>query len=177
MSWYPSDPTGRCVLQNSANFAYEDFACLYEHTIGKTMSPFEKNYSPIIVRDWMVENPWVPVVALLGYGVMIAVGKTYFRNRDAWSWRTTLALWNFGLSLFSVIGFCRVAPQLVHNLYHYSLAENLCFDPEQMYGSDRMVGTWVQLFVLSKFPYVWIVSKPPGRDSKRTRFWNRKKKC
>lgn len=152
MSWYPSDPTGRCVLQNTANFDFEDFACLYENTIGKTMFPFEKNYNPIFVRDWMVENSWVPVVALLGYGVMIVVGKTYFRNRDAWSWRTTLALWNFGLSLFSVIGFCRVAPQLVHNLYHYSLSENLCFDPEQMYGSDRMVGTWVQLFVLSKFP-------------------------
>lgn len=152
MSWYPSDPTERCVVQNSANFSYEDFACLYEKSIGMTVTPFEKDYNPIFVRDWMRENPWVPVVAILGYGAMIAIGKTYFRNRDAWSWRTTLALWNFGLSLFSLIGFCRVAPQLVHNLYHYSLSENLCFDPEQMYGSDRLVGTWVQLFVLSKFP-------------------------
>ncbi len=159
MSWYPSDPTGRCVVQNSANFSYEDFACLYEKSIGMTMTPFEANYNPIYVRDWMRENPWVPVVAILGYGAMIAIGKTYFRNRDAWSWRTTLALWNFGLSLFSFIGFCRVAPQLVHNLYHYSLSENLCFDPEQMFGSDRMVGTWVQLFILSKFPYVWLVQQ------------------
>lgn len=154
MSWYPSDPTGRCVVQNSANFSYEDFACLYESTIGKTMTPIEAVYNPIYVRDWMRENSWVPVVAILGYGIMIAVGKFYFAKRNAWSWRTCLALWNFGLSAFSLVGFCRVAPQLLHNLYHYSLQENLCFDPEQMYGSDRMIGTWVQLFVLSKFPYV-----------------------
>jgi len=152
MSWYPSDPTERCVVKNSADFSYEDFACLYEKSIGMTMTPFESTYNPIYVRDWMRENSWVPVVAILGYGAMIAIGKTYFAKRDAWSWRTCLALWNFGLSVFSIIGFLRVAPQLIHNLYHYSLSENLCFDPEQMYGSDQMIGTWVQLFVLSKFP-------------------------
>jgi hypothetical protein len=142
------------VVQNKVGFEYENFACLYESTIGKTVTPFERDYDPIYVRDMMRDNPWVPVAAILGYGLMILVGKTYFANRDAWSWRTALAAWNFGLSLFSLIGFCRVAPLLFHNLYHYSIPENLCFDPEQMYGSDRMVGTWVQLFVLSKFPYV-----------------------
>eukprot|EP00536_Pseudo-nitzschia_multiseries_P005136 jgi/Psemu1/189755/e_gw1.93.151.1 len=100
----------------------------------------------------MTENPWVPLMAIAMYGIMIGVGRAYFKDRDAWSWRTTLALWNLGLSVFSIIGFCRVAPQLAHNLYHYSITENFCFDPEQMYGSDRMVGTWVQFFVLSKFP-------------------------
>ena len=157
MSWYPTDATGRCVVQNTANFTYEDFTCLYEDSIGRTLLPFEKDYNPIHVRDWMVDNPWVPVAAILGYGVMIGVGRPYFAKRDPWSWRTLLALWNLGLSVFSFVGFCRVAPQLAHNLYHYSLSENLCFDPEQMYGSDRMVGTWVQLFVLSKFPYVSMI--------------------
>ena len=155
MSWYPTDPTGRCVRRNSANFEYEDFFCLYESSLGRTMTSIEKNYNPIYVRDWMMDNPWVPVVAILGYGVMIGVGKAYFAKRDAWSWRTALACWNFFLSVFSMIGFCRVAPGLAHNLYHYTISENLCFDPEQMYGSDRMVGTWVQFFILSKFPYVY----------------------
>ena len=92
MSWYPSDPTERCVVQNSANFSYEDFACLYEKSLGLTMTSFEEKYNPIHVRDWMTERPWVPVVAILGYGAMIAIGKTYFAKRDAWSWRTTLAV-------------------------------------------------------------------------------------
>jgi hypothetical protein len=155
MSWYPSDPTGKCVRQNSANFDYEDFFCLYENSIGWTMTPIEKNYNPIYVRDWMRDNPWIPIVAILGYGAMIGIGKTYFAKRDAWSWRTTLAAWNLLLSVFSFVGFCRVAPGLAHNLYTYSISENLCFDPEQLFGSDQMVGTWVQLFILSKFPYVY----------------------
>jgi hypothetical protein len=143
------------VRRNSANFEYEDFFCLYESSLGRTMTSVEKNYNPAYGRDWMMDNPWVPVVAILGYGVMIGVGKAYFAKRDAWSWRTALAYWNFFLSVFSMIGFCRVAPGLAHNLYHYTISENLCFDPEQMYGSDRMVGTWVQFFILSKFPYVY----------------------
>ena len=154
MSWYPSDPSGRCVLENGAGFSYEDFSCVFKDTLGRTMTSFEAGYDPIFVRDLMRENPWVPFVAIAGYGIMIGVGKTYFKNRDPWSMRTTLALWNLGLSVFSVVGFCRVAPCLAHNLYYYTLTENLCFDPEQMFGSDRMVGTWVQFFVLSKFPYV-----------------------
>lgn len=139
-------------MQNSAGISYESLPCLYESTIGRTARTFEENYNPIHVRDYMTENPWIPVVAILGYGVMIGVGKTYFATRDAWSWRPALALWNLALSVFSFVGFCRVAPQLVHNLYYYTISENFCFDPEQMYGSDRMVGTWVQLFCLSKFP-------------------------
>jgi len=152
MSWYPSDPTERCVVTNDAGFPHEDFKCLYKDSIGLTITPWERNFDPIVLRDVMVANPWVPVVAILGYGIMIGVGKSYFKDRDPWSWRTALALWNLSLSVFSFVGFCRVAPGLAHNLYYYSLSENLCFDPEQMYGSDSTVGTWVQIFVFSKFP-------------------------
>ena len=154
MSWYPVDESGRCVAQNSANVSYERFSCLYENSFGLTMTSIEKWYNPIYVRNIMTANPWVPVLAILMYGTMIGVGRTYFKNREAWSWRTALAFWNLGLSVFSFIGFCRVAPLLFHNLYYYSISENFCFDPEQFYGSDRMAGTWIQLFVLSKFPYV-----------------------
>ena len=154
MSWYPSDATEKCVAHNSINYAYEDFACLYEGSFGLTRTKFEADYDPIVVRDWMVANPWCPVVAIAGYVIMIGVGKLYFKDRDPWSWRRTLALWNFGLSVFSFVGFSRVVPQLAHNLYYYKLSENLCFDPENAYGSDHMVGFWVQMFVLSKFPYV-----------------------
>mmetsp|Transcript_15605 Transcript_15605/g.36100 ORF Transcript_15605/g.36100 Transcript_15605/m.36100 type:complete len:294 (+) Transcript_15605:242-1123(+) len=152
MSWYPSDPTGRCLAQNGVNFTYEDFACLYKDSFGRTRTQLEADYDPMKTRDWMVANPWCPVVAIVGYGIMIGVGKLYFKDRDPWSWRRMLAVWNLGLSVFSFVGFCRVAPQLAHNLYYYKLSDNLCFDPEVAYGSDHMVGLWVQFFCLSKFP-------------------------
>lgn len=152
MSWYPSNVTEGCVGYNSANFSYEDFSCVYANGLGRTQTPWEENYNPIPIRDWMANNPWFPVTALLCYGLMIGIGRHYFANRDPWSWRTALSIWNFCLALFSFVGFCRVAPWLAHNLTHYSISENLCFDPENMYGSDPMVGAWVQFFVLSKIP-------------------------
>ena len=111
------------------------------------------NYDPVELRDWMVANPWVPAVAVLMYGVFIVLGKKYFTGRPAWDWRATMALWNLFLSVFSAIGFCRTLPQLVHDFYYYSVTENFCFDPESSYGSGSS-GLWVQLFCLSKFPYV-----------------------
>jgi elongation of very long chain fatty acids protein 6 len=99
----------------------------------------------------MVENPWVPVVAIVLYGLFIVLGKKYFTGRPAWDWRATMALWNLGLAVFSAVGFCRVLPQLLHNFYYYSVTENFCFDPESSYGSGA-TGLWVQLFCLSKFP-------------------------
>lgn len=116
---------------------------------------YEKSYKPIVVRDKMVENPWIPVTAIIMYGVFIVIGRAYFKNRQPVSWRKALALWNLGLSVFSAIGFCRILPHMLHNFYHYSLSEFFCFDPESMYGSDPVTGMWMQLFVLSKFPYVF----------------------
>ena len=118
-----------------------------------SLSSWEKNYDPVPVLSWMSERPWIPIVACMLYGAAIVAGQAYFRSHDRWHWRTTLALWNAGLSLFSFVGLVRTLPQLVHNLMSYTLTENLCWDPQMTYGSGS-TGLWVQLFILSKFPYV-----------------------
>ena len=101
----------------------------------------------------MVENAWIPLVAVTVYGVAIYVGRRYFENREPFNWRYSMAFWNLGLSVFSAIGFVRTLPQVVHNMMNYTLTENLCLDPESHFGSGA-TGFWVQLFCLSKFPYV-----------------------
>lgn len=153
MGWEPTDPSGTCVRRNSAGFTYEELTCVYPELWGKLFSEWELRYDPAPLRDWMVANPWVPVLACILYGVFIVTGRAYFRTRQPWSWRRTLAVWNFSLSLFSAIGFVRSLVQLIHNLTHYSLHDNLCNDPEHQYGSGTS-GVWIQLFILSKFPYV-----------------------
>lgn len=101
----------------------------------------------------MLEHPIVPITACFLYGAMIFFGRAFFANRDRFHWKYTLAAWNFGLSAFSAIGFLRTAPWLYHMVTKYTVDEILCFDPEASYGSGS-TGLWVQLFVLSKFPYV-----------------------
>ena len=152
--WYPiGGEKSECLLTNQAGYQYESMPCLYKDSFGMTYTKWELEYEPVPLRDWMVANPLVPIIAVVLYGVFIVAGRSYFSTREPWNWRTTMALWNLGLSVFSAIGFCRVFPQLVHDFYNYSVTENFCFDPENFYGSGA-TGLWIQLFVLSKFPYV-----------------------
>jgi hypothetical protein len=145
-------------MLNAAYLAVGSTLCKFDHLMLVYWFVFlfdrlELSYEPVGLRDWMVANPMVPIIAVVLYGVFILAGRSYFQGRPAWNWRTSMALWNLFLSIFSAIGFCRVVTQLVHNFFHYSVPENFCFDPENFYGSGA-TGLWVQLFVLSKFPYV-----------------------
>jgi len=112
---------------------------------------FETTFEPVYARDWMRENPSIPLVACLVYAAFIVLGQRYFAARKAWNWRGAMALWNLGLSMFSFLGLMRTLPQLVHNFTHYTLGQNFCVDPESHYGSGS-TGLWVLLFALSKFP-------------------------
>ena len=173
-----------CARTNLAGVVYEEFSCLYpflqsfysrcvqralfcrflveNHTTTTTthshlflFGSYEIAYDPVPIRDWMVSAPWLPILAVVIYGLVIVVGSSYFKKRDPWNWRKVLAFWNLGLATFSALGFLRVMPQVVHNLIYFSFAQNMCADPEAHYGSGS-TGLWVQLFVLSKFPYVTI---------------------
>lgn len=101
----------------------------------------------------MKDHPMIPISACVLYGVFIVLGQAYFADRDRLRWRYVLASWNAGLAAFSAVGFLRTAPWLAHMMRTYTSDEILCFDPEASYGSGS-TGLWVQLFVLSKFPYV-----------------------
>jgi len=166
MSWYPVDESGRCVRVNQYGLSYEDFSCLYENSFARTYTSYEKEFNPFIIHQWMIENPWVPVTTILLYGLFILMGRSYFETRPPWNWRTPLAVWNLCLSIFSLMGFCRALPPILHNLYHYSVFEFFCFNPESSYGSDPVSGLWMQLFALSKFPELFdtvfiVVHKKP----------------
>jgi GNS1/SUR4 family len=106
---------------------------------------------PTHIRDWMVANNWFPITVCLVYALGIVLGQAYFKNREPWNWRRTMATWDLALSLFSLCGFVRVFPPMVHQIVHYSAQENFCMDPESLYGSSS-TGFWVQLFIVSKVP-------------------------
>ena len=149
-------------IQNDNQFGLV-VVCLVE--ISHTITVFyhchtnsaEKSYDTIPVRDWMAVHPWVPIVACVLYMVLIPVGQAYFTTRPRWNWRITLAVWNLFLSAFSAVGVIRTLPALWHLYSFYSVEENFCMDPESHFGSGT-TGLWVQLFCLSKFPYVYIQS-------------------
>jgi hypothetical protein len=101
----------------------------------------------------MAARPWLPIVAVVAYGALIVLGQRYFASRPAWNVRRFMAAWNALLSVFSFVGFVRVVPAFVHLWKTYSWMENFCIDPESHYASGS-TGLWLQLFSLSKLPYV-----------------------
>eukprot|EP00549_Striatella_unipunctata_P025291 CAMPEP_0118713978 /NCGR_PEP_ID=MMETSP0800-20121206/25877_1 /TAXON_ID=210618 ORGANISM="Striatella unipunctata, Strain CCMP2910" /NCGR_SAMPLE_ID=MMETSP0800 /ASSEMBLY_ACC=CAM_ASM_000638 /LENGTH=221 /DNA_ID=CAMNT_0006619611 /DNA_START=282 /DNA_END=947 /DNA_ORIENTATION=- len=72
-------------------------------------------------------------------------------DKEAFRWRTSLAVWNLFLSTFSAIGVFRTAPRLFHSFSTMSFRDNLCLDPRIVYGSGSS-GLWTALFIYSKFP-------------------------
>ena len=101
----------------------------------------------------MEAHPLFPIVACLLYAIFIVLGQGYFETRERLHWRYTMAIWNLFLSIFSFLGMIRTSLQLGHNLYIRSIHDNFCQNPQTAYGSGS-TGLWVQLFILSKFPYV-----------------------
>lgn len=176
MKFRPVDPTGECMHYNGAGVPYEELSCLYP-TLGgmylpwvprSQLSPwpasylvsklmfvlmysFERYYDPTPVKNWIGYYSWFPSLVVVAYALMIVGGRAYFANRPAWNWRGTLAVCNLLLSIFSLAGFIRSAPQLAHNVMNYSWREYLCMDPFSTGGSGSS-GLWGQLFVLSKLP-------------------------
>jgi hypothetical protein len=100
----------------------------------------------------MRQHPEVPIAFVVLYGAAILAGRAHFRRSERWNWQKPLAAWNLGLSLFSLAGFVRVFPVVLHHITHYTWRENFCMDPESHYGSGPPSGLWVQLFILSKIP-------------------------
>ena len=62
-------------------------------------------------RDWASSLNYVVI-----YLVLIVLLRGWMRNREKFELKKTIALWNFGLALFSIVGTVRTLPELVRLL-------------------------------------------------------------
>ena len=60
------------------------------------------------------------------YIVLIFAGKHYMLNRPKLELRSTLALWNAFLAVFSIIGFLRMATEMYYTLSNYGFYHSIC---------------------------------------------------
>lgn len=87
---------------------------------------FENDFIHQETRKWMVEN-WTLGFYYTGlYVIIIFLGQHYMENRPKFELRGLLSLWNTCLACFSIIGFCRTAPELFHVLKHFGLHHSVC---------------------------------------------------
>jgi len=150
-AWYPTQTTGECVRTSLRHdVPFEQFECVYP-TLGKTYFAWEyPGHGAIAVLDFMEENPWFPIVSVGLYALAIFWGQKYMADKPAWDWRKRLAAWNLFLAVFSAWGTFRMAPHLLHNIYHYDFETNVCTHGETM-GGWSPTTYWGLFFVWSKF--------------------------
>jgi len=103
--------------------------------------------------DFLMDEPWFPIVCVGLYLFCIVAGPKYMESRPPYVMKKTLAAWNLGLALFSIAGVIRSVPTLVHSFYTYGFEEFLCNDPQNSLGSSATT-VWGMFFVLSKPAYV-----------------------
>lgn len=87
---------------------------------------FEETFKHYETKIWMVNN-WTNGFYYCGlYMILIFGGQHYMANRSRFELRGILCLWNTLLAAFSIIGFTRTAPELIHVLKHYGLQHSVC---------------------------------------------------
>ncbi|XP_076757559.1 very long chain fatty acid elongase 6-like [Xylocopa sonorina] len=111
---------------------------------------FEEAFRHLDTKIWMTKN-WTNCFYYCGiYMIIIFGGQQYMSNRPKFELRGILALWNTLLATFSIIGFTRTAPELIHVLRHYGFHHSVCIP--SFIEQDCVSGFWTWMFVLSKLP-------------------------
>jgi len=111
---------------------------------------FENDFVHFKTRLWMIDN-WTLVFYYSAAYILVIFGVQHFmKNRPKYELRGLLILWNTALAMFSLMGFTRTAPELIHVLRNYGLYHSICVPT--FIEQDRVSGFWTWLFVLSKLP-------------------------
>lgn len=108
---------------------------------------FEANFSRDYHRRWMYDNWHLSIYFSIIYLVLIFTGRRLMANREPFNLRTPMALWNFGLAFFSLMGTIRCLPEFIHILASEGLQQSYC---SSSYYSDVRITLWYWLFVWSK---------------------------
>lgn len=106
-------------------------------------SPTETNFQSASYLQWASDTwPTLPLSIAAAYlWFVYMVQHPYLR-------KTTVAVWDFLLSIFSLCGTVRVVPALLDQLWSHSFHQTLCLYPD--YLDKGPVGMWSMLFVFSK---------------------------
>lgn len=87
---------------------------------------FEEKFIHQDTRVWMTKY-WTNGFYYCGiYMILIFGGQHYMASRPKFELRGILSLWNTLLASFSIIGFTRTAPELIHVLRNYGLYHSVC---------------------------------------------------
>ncbi|CAB02921.1 Long chain fatty acid elongase 2 [Caenorhabditis elegans] len=112
----------------------------------------------VLTKPWSLDqtdsymSTFVPLSykIMIGYLVTIYFGQKLMAHRKPFDLQNTLALWNFGFSLFSGIAAYKLIPELFGVFMKDGFVASYC--QNENYYTDASTGFWGWAFVMSKAP-------------------------
>jgi len=113
---------------------------------------FEEDFPSKESQSWMEDN-WHQSFYFIGvYMLLVFGGQHYMSFRPRFELRNTLALWNFVLAVFSIIGAMRTLPELMFVLRKFGLHHSCCVSGHSFTPNHSVSALWSYLFTMSKVP-------------------------
>jgi elongation of very long chain fatty acids protein 6 len=109
---------------------------------------FEKEFDYASKIKFMRNNPMIPYVSSAIYLILVFGLRHLMKNREPLKLNRLLATWSAGLAIFSITGFVRTIPELVHVLSNFEFKESICTESY----TTGVFGFWTWAFILSKWP-------------------------
>ena len=91
--------------------------------------------------NFLQNNYWLPFAVCTLYFVLVFGGKALMANKKPFDLQGPLALWNVGLSVFSIMGALRLVPQVLYYWKTQGFDFLICGHPEQVCHRGRKRAT------------------------------------
>lgn len=112
--------------------------------------PFEASFDAEESRhSFRIHWLYPLVISGLIYLPVLYIGQLLMKNREPFNVRKALLIWNTCLGIFSIVGFTRIGPELIHSLMEHGYKHSVC---SNSYLNVRSVTFWMYMFMLSKIP-------------------------
>ena len=110
---------------------------------------WERNFKADAFLKWHSEMTDIPIITIAVYlAIIFGVPKILSKPLPL---KKVFAVWNLGLSIFSICGASRVVPFLFEAFQKNGFEYTICKTPTQWYSSGP-VGVWMMFFIYSKIP-------------------------
>ncbi len=138
---------------------------IIQETLQPLYREIEANYTIQQTAAFTSRLWYVPYISCVLYLLAVYLGTTWMSTRSPYSFRPLLVLWNFVLTIVSMMGTYVMVPELYHYFTERGYVASVCTSAIHL---QPMLSFWSLIFVLSKIfefgdTFFIIVRKTPLR--------------
>ena len=107
----------------------------------------EKQFPSLVFNKWFEKNWTISVYFAVIYLVLVYVGTQFMKNKQSYSLKRPLFLWNVGLAVFSLYGTSVVIPSMYNVYLEKGFVGTVCWSDRHLIPFTSF---WGMMFSVSK---------------------------